>query len=48
MMIERRYREIFKVRNPIRSFHDKSVAILYRAVLRKSESKDSEMNKGGE
>jgi hypothetical protein len=48
-MIEMKYGEIFKVRNPIRSFHDKSATkIPYRAVATKSEFKDSEMNKGGE
>jgi hypothetical protein len=46
-MIEMRHGEIFKVRNQIRNFHDKLVAILYRAVVLKSEVKDSEMNKGG-
>jgi hypothetical protein len=47
-MIERRHGEIFKVRNPIRSFHDKSVAILSRAVTTKFEFKDSKMNQGCE
>jgi hypothetical protein len=42
--IETRHGEIFKVRNPIRNFHDKSVAILYRAVVFKYEYKDSKMN----
>jgi hypothetical protein len=46
--IEMRNGEIFKVRNPIRSFHDKWVDILYKAVFRKCECKDSEMNKCGE
>jgi hypothetical protein len=48
VMIERRHGEIFKVRNPIRNIHDKSVAILYSAVVGKMDFKDSEMNKGGE
>jgi len=48
IMIERRHRKIFKVGNPIRNFHDKSVAILYSAVFGKMDRKDSEMNKGGE
>jgi hypothetical protein len=47
-MIESRHGEIFKVRNPIRKFHDKSVAILSRVVNTKFEFKDSEMNQGGE
>jgi hypothetical protein len=48
-VIEIRHVEIFKVRNHFRNFHDKSVAILDRAVVAiKSEFKDSEMNKGGE
>jgi hypothetical protein len=48
-MIETRHVEICKVRNQIRNFHDKSAAILDRAVVAiKSEFKDSEMNKGGE
>jgi hypothetical protein len=48
IMIERRDGEIFKVRNPIRKFRDKSVDILYRAAIRKYRCKDSEMNQGGE
>jgi hypothetical protein len=40
--------DIFQVRNPIRNFHDKLVAIPYRAVSTKCEFKDSEMNQGGE
>jgi hypothetical protein len=36
-MIERRHGEIFKVRNLIRNFHDKWVAILYSAVFRKMD-----------
>jgi hypothetical protein len=47
-MLEIRHGEIFKVRNPIRKFHDKSVVILYRAVITKSDFEDSEMNQGGE
>jgi hypothetical protein len=43
-----RYGEIFKVRNPIRSLHDKWVGIFYRVVVISFEFKDSEMNKGGE
>jgi hypothetical protein len=43
----RRHGEIFKVRNPIRNFHDKSAVIIYRVVGIKSEFKDSEMNQGG-
>jgi hypothetical protein len=42
------YGEIFKLRNPVRSIHDKWVAVLYRVVVTNSEFKDSEMNKGGE
>jgi hypothetical protein len=45
-MIEKRHRYIFKVRNPIRNFHDKLVVILYMAFL--TEFKDSEVNQGGE
>ena len=48
IMLEIRHGEIFKVRNPIRKFHDKSVVILYRAVITKSDFEDSEMNQGGE
>jgi hypothetical protein len=48
MMIERKHREIFKVRNPIRNFHDKSVDILYRLLSIDIEIKDSEMNQAGE
>jgi hypothetical protein len=49
ILIDFRHVEIFKVRNQIRNFHDKSVAILDRTVVAiKSEFKDSEMNKGGE
>jgi hypothetical protein len=40
------HREIFKVRNPIRNFHDKLVDILYRALS--IQFKDSEMNQAGE
>jgi hypothetical protein len=40
--------EIFKVRNSIRSFHDKSVVILYRAVVTTSEFKDSDVKQGCE
>jgi hypothetical protein len=47
-MFEMRQGDIFKVRNPIRSFRDKSLAILYGAVGIKVEFKDSEMNQGGE
>jgi hypothetical protein len=47
-MVEMRHGEIFKVRNPIRSFLDKRVAILYNAVIIRFEIKGSEMNKGGE
>jgi hypothetical protein len=36
------------VRDPIRSFHDRLVDILYRAVDTKFELKDSKMNEGGE
>jgi hypothetical protein len=48
IMSERRHGEIFKVRNPIRNLHDKSVDILYRAVAIKFEFKDSEMSQGGQ
>jgi hypothetical protein len=48
MMFEMRHGDIFKVRNSIKSFHDKLEDILYRAVVTKSEFKDSEMNQGGE
>jgi hypothetical protein len=47
-MIVMRQGEIFRVRNPIRDFHHKSVAILYRAVVTKVEFKDTEINQGGE
>jgi hypothetical protein len=39
-MIGTRYGDIFKVRNPIRSFHDKLVDVLYGAFF--IEFKDSE------
>jgi hypothetical protein len=48
IIIERRYGDIFKVRHPIRNFHDKPVGILYRQEARQYEFKDSEMNQGGE
>jgi hypothetical protein len=48
MMIEMRHGDIFKVRNPIRNFHDKLADILYRGGVSKFEFKDSEMNQGGE
>jgi hypothetical protein len=43
-----RHVDIFKMRNPIRSFHEKSVAIPYRAAVIKIEFKDSKMNQAGE
>jgi hypothetical protein len=45
--IETRHGEIFKVRNPIRNFRYKWVAILYRAFIT-FECKNSEMNECGE
>jgi hypothetical protein len=48
IMIETRHGEIFKVRNPIRNFHDKFVNILYRAFFINIEIKGSEMNQAGE
>jgi hypothetical protein len=46
---ETRHVDIFKVRNPIKNFRDKSVAILiYRAAAIKFEFKDSKMNQAGE
>jgi hypothetical protein len=45
-MIKRRHGEIFKVRNPIKNFHDKLVDIHFRACC--IEFKDPEMNQGGE
>jgi hypothetical protein len=47
-MFEMRHGKIFKVRNPIRNLHDKSVAIHYRAVGGKCEFKGSEINQCGE
>jgi len=41
-MTERRYGDIFKVKSPIRNFHNKLVDIHYRAFL--IEFNDSEMN----
>ena len=46
IMFEMRQRDIFKVRNSIKSFHDKLVDIRYRAVA--IRFKDSEMNQAGE
>jgi len=43
---ETRHGDIFKVRNPIRSFHDKLVDIIYKAIFDKFE--DSEMNQACE
>jgi hypothetical protein len=48
IMFEMRHGDIFKVRNSIKSFHDKLEDILYRAVVTKFEIKDSEMNQGSE
>jgi hypothetical protein len=45
-MLEKRYGEIFKMRNPIRNCHDKLVDIHFRACY--TEFKDPEMNQGGE
>jgi hypothetical protein len=47
-MFEMRHREIFKVRNPIRSFHDKLVDTLYRAFFSNFQTKDTEMDQAGE
>jgi len=47
-MSEMRHSEIFKVRNPIRSFHDKLVDILYRAFFSNLQTKDTEVNQGDE
>jgi hypothetical protein len=44
---ETRHGEIFKVRNPIRNFHDKS-ANVHQDENKKIEYKGSEMNQGGE
>ena len=48
MMTEKRYGEIFKVRNPIRDLLDKLVDILYRAFIIKFEFKASEVYQAGE
>jgi len=45
-MFETRHGDIFKVRNPIRSFHDKRADILYSPLFIKY--KDPEMNQAGE
>jgi hypothetical protein len=48
ILMVKRDGDIFKVRNPVRNFHDKSVGILYRAISIDFEFKDSEMNQAGE
>ena len=48
MLMERRYGDIFKVRNTIRNCSDKLVDIHYRAISIDFEFKDSEMNQAGE
>jgi hypothetical protein len=46
IMSETRHGEIFKMRNPIRNFHDKLMDIHFRPCC--IELKDSDMNQGGE
>jgi hypothetical protein len=46
IMVEMRYGEIFKVRNPIRNLHDKLAP--QTPVSVNIEYKDLEMNQGGE